>query len=79
MTLQPASSKRCDHSMLFDSSKRARSSNSAVTCLPFSAAAISASAKCDWLARRYRVILMEMTLGSFAASRRSCTKASIDS
>ena len=79
MTLQPASSKRCDHSMLFDSSKRARSSNSAVTCLPDSAAAMSASARCDWRARRYNVILMEMTVGSAAASRSSCTNASMDS
>ena len=46
------------------SSKRARSSNSAVTSLPFSAAAMSASARCDWLARRYSVILMETTAGS---------------
>ena len=49
MTWQPAASKRWDHSMLLDSSKRARSSNSAVTSLPFSAALMSASARCDWL------------------------------
>ena len=78
MTWQPAASKRWDHSMLLDSSKRARSSKSAVTSLPFSAALMSASARCDWLARRYSVILMETTAGSTEASRRSCTKASMD-
>ena len=40
MTRQPACSKRWDHSMLLDSSKRARSSNRAVTSLPASAAAM---------------------------------------
>ena len=53
------------------SSKRAWSSICTVTFFPFFAALINELIICEFLASRYRVILIEVTLGSKAASRKN--------
>ena len=53
--------------MLGPSSKRAFSSTTAVTCLPFSAARTSARMMGESALVRYSVCLMASTLGSSAA------------
>ena len=57
--------------MLADSSKRAISSTTTATCLPFWAASSRYWMICELAEVRYRVILMPSTLGSVEASRRN--------
>jgi hypothetical protein len=52
------------------SSKRALSSTTTATCLPFWAALIRCSMTFVWADVRYSVILMARTFGSSLASRR---------
>ena len=57
--------------MLADSSKRAISSTTTATCLPFWAASIRYSMIRESALVRYRVILITRTLGSVLASLRN--------
>ena len=57
--------------MLLRSSKRAFSSTSTATCLPWSAASISRSTSGELAPMRYSVILIAMTCGSCTAARRN--------
>jgi hypothetical protein len=65
--------------MLGPSSKRAFSSTTAVTCLPFSAARIRARMIGESTLVLYRVCLMASTAGSLAASEMNSTTDSNDS
>jgi hypothetical protein len=67
------------HPMLLASSKRALSSTSTATCLPFSAASSSALTTGELLPTRYSVCLMASTWGSRAAARRNSTTGSNES
>ena len=67
MTWQPAFSSLLAQLMLFSSSKRAFNSTSTVTCLPFSAALISAATMGELPETRYSVCLMASTFSSSAA------------
>ena len=62
--------------MFISSSKRARSSITAVTNLPASAASISAFTIGESRLVRYSVCFTAITLGSCAAWRRNCTTTS---
>ena len=64
--------------MLFSSSNLARSSTITPTSLPFSAAWIKALTILECFATRYRVILIEITSGSLAASFNSRKKGSME-
>ena len=74
-TWQPASSSLRARLMLALSSKRALISTRTSTCLPASAASISASTIGESTLVRYSVCLMASTFGSAAAcSRNACTR-----
>src|SRR5580704_641777 len=70
-TWQPASSSLCTQAMLARSSPRALISTTTTTCLPASAASMSASTISESPLVRYSVCLMARTLGSAAAETTS--------
>ena len=78
-TFAPASCSRVARSMLAASSKRARSSTTAVTSLPERAASISPSTSGELASVRYTVCLIASTLGSWAAFWTSSTTGAKDS
>src|ERR1035438_8050852 len=79
MTWAPTRSRLRAQWMLFSSSKRALSSMSVATCLPFSAASMSAPTTGELPLVRYRVCLIASTWGSLAAWLTNCTTGSNDS
>ena len=76
MTWAPASSSALAQWRLRSSSKRAISSTTAVTCLPRSAARMSAATTGESVPGRYSVCLMASTSGSSAACSTSARTAS---